>query len=116
MTGDKRVLRPCSAMLPRVGCVVQASGRATSSVQWGAWGGSGMATRVHGFMDRMARMGLGVLQPAQGLAVIGRVLAAAACPFASPPPLSPVIVGVGFCKTRISRRVLGYPGICTIRY
>ncbi len=71
----------------------QASGRAASSVQWGAWGGSGMATRVRGFMDRMARMGLGVLQPAQGLAVIGRVLAAAASPFQSLLPLSPVLVG-----------------------
>ena len=74
-------------------CVIQASGRAASSVQWGAWGGSGMATRVRGFMDRMARMGLGVLPPAQGLAVIGRVLAAAATPFQSPPPLNPVLVG-----------------------
>ena len=74
-------------------CAGQASGRATSSVQWGAWGGSGMATRVRGFMDRMARMGLGVLQPAQGLGVIGRVLAAAASPLQTQPPRSPVLVG-----------------------
>jgi hypothetical protein len=72
---------------------VQASGRAASSVQWGAWGGSGMATRVAGFMDRMAHIGLGVLQPAQGLAVVARVLAAASRPSATLPPLGPVLVG-----------------------
>ena len=43
-------------------------------MQWGAWGGSGMALRVPGFMERMARAGLGVLRPAAGLAVLAQVL------------------------------------------
>ncbi len=104
--------KPMHARVSRLLCV-QASGRAASSVQWGAWGGSGMAARVRGFMDRMARMGLGVLLPAQGLAVIGRVLAATASPFQSSPPLSPVLVGA--CSEQPILRATQHPGCCTAR-
>ena len=61
--------------LPAQGC-----GHAATSVQWGAWGGSGMALRVAGFMERMARLGLGVVQPAAGLAALAQVLAGALRP------------------------------------
>ena len=53
---------------------MQAAGRPGSAVQWGAWGGAGMALRVPGFMERMARLGLGVLQPPAGLAALAQVL------------------------------------------
>ena len=81
-------------------------------MQWGAWGGSGMATRVRGFMDRMARMGLGVLQPAQGLAVVGRVLAAAASPFRPLSPVSPVLVGAYSGQPQIAWRHTYFASAC----
>ena len=53
---------------------MQGSGQAAVSVQWGAWGGSGMAMWP-GFKERMARLGLGIVQPAVGLSIIARLLA-----------------------------------------
>lgn len=55
-------------------CLGQARGVLGTAVQWGAWGGSGMAVDVAGFMQRMTRMGLGVLSPAVGLSVLAQVL------------------------------------------
>lgn len=64
-----------------LGSWAQGGGRPGSSVQWGAWGGGGgMAAQVTGFMERMARIGLGVLPPATGLAVLANVLQAAWAP------------------------------------
>ncbi len=37
------------------------------SVQWGNWGGKGMAADDHTFVDIMQKMGLGMIQPATGL-------------------------------------------------
>lgn len=53
---------------------MQARGVPGTAVQWGAWGGSGMAVAVAGFMERMARMGLGIVRPAVGLSVLAQVL------------------------------------------
>ncbi len=44
-----------------------------------------MAIRVPGFMERMARRGLGVVQPAVGLAIMARALAAAWRPLSGQP-------------------------------
>ena len=52
----------------------QAAGLPGCSVQWGAWGGGGMAAET-GIEARMQRMGIGVLSPAQGLAGLAAVLA-----------------------------------------
>ena len=41
-----------------------------------------MAIRTPGFMERMARMGLGIVQPATGLSILNRLLS-----FAWRPPL-----------------------------
>lgn len=57
-----------------IGCVAQMKGSVGTGVQWGAWGGSGMAIRTPGFMERMARMGLGIVQPATGLSILNRLL------------------------------------------
>lgn len=73
----------------------QAAGQPGSAVQWGAWGGAGMALRVPGFLERAARRGLGVLRPAAGLAVLEQALAAAGRPRpgSAHPALPPVLVG-----------------------
>ena len=67
--------------------LLQLLGRPGCSVQWGAWGGKGMAIEVPGFIERMARMGLGVLPPTIGLAILGDRLHAtwASKPLMSPP-------------------------------
>lgn len=39
---------------------MQGQGRLGLSVQWGNWGGGGMAVRNDGFIQRMERMGLGI--------------------------------------------------------
>ena len=59
----------------------QAAGVPGASVQWGAWGGGGMAAES-GIEGRMQRMGIGVLSPAQGLAGLAAVLA---LPLRGPP-------------------------------
>ena len=46
-------------------------------MQWGAWGGAGMALRVPGFLERSARRGLGVLRPDAGLAALSHALRSA---------------------------------------
>ena len=52
-------------------------GVAAVSMQWGAWGGTGMAV-VHNLLPRIIKSGLGVLQPTSGLEALHRVLAVAA--------------------------------------
>ena len=64
--------------------MAQGQGVPGTAVQWGAWGGSGMAVRTPGFMERMARMGLGIVQPYQGVAVLAQLLQAAWAPLGSP--------------------------------
>lgn len=39
---------------------LQGCGRPSLAVQWGTWGGGGMAVRNDGFMQRMERVGLGI--------------------------------------------------------
>lgn len=41
-------------------CCLQGQGRPGLAVQWGNWGGGGMAVRNKGFIERMERMGLGI--------------------------------------------------------
>lgn len=77
---------------------LQAAGRPATSVQWGAWGGGGMAQRVPGFVARMERQGLGLLQPEAGLAVLASVLGAAVSPLHTSAPLQPVITGESYCR------------------
>ncbi len=60
--------------------LLQEAGSPGSSVQWGPWGGAGMAVQVAGFMQRMARLGLGVLPPPTGLAALSHALRCAWVP------------------------------------
>ena len=52
-----------------------AQGRAgVSSIQWGGWAGGGMASGDAGTAARLARMGMPLITPSQGLAALARVL------------------------------------------
>jgi hypothetical protein len=51
----------------------QAGGAPGVSVQWGAWGGGGMAAES-GVEARMERMGVGVLSPDQGMCALEAML------------------------------------------
>merc|ERR1711938_374304 len=58
-------------------------GCATSSVQWGAWAGAGMASQNAATAARLQRAGMWMLSPQQGLEALGAVMgapAAAAAP------------------------------------
>ena len=55
------------------------------SIQWGPWGGGGMASQDAGTQARMAKFGIGMLNPVDGIWALHRILgsqqaAAAACP------------------------------------
>lgn len=50
-----------------------AAGAEVASVQWGAWAGGGMA-HASDVESRMARLGIGVLTPEQGLAAVALLL------------------------------------------
>ncbi|PSC67708.1 non-ribosomal peptide [Micractinium conductrix] len=63
-----------NGMLDAWAHAAQSQGAVGLSVQWGNWGGGGMATRSKGFADRMERMGLGIVRPSEGLRVMARLL------------------------------------------
>ena len=50
-------------------------GLAATSVQWGAWGGGGMAASDAALLARLARVGMGAIRPTHGLAALGAILA-----------------------------------------
>lgn len=45
-----------------------------TSLQWGAWSGSGMAAQTAGTEARLRELGLGLIEPAQGLRALDAVL------------------------------------------
>lgn len=63
-----------------------AAGRPALCVQWGNWGGGGMAARNPAFIAAMERMGLGVIDPGRGLALMARLLGEAALLLPAAPP------------------------------
>ena len=63
-----------NAVLDAMAHAGRASGMPMLSVQWGAWGGSGMATRDAGTARRMKRLGIGMLQPFDGLMALQAIL------------------------------------------
>lgn len=48
------------------------------SLQWGAWGGLGMAAEEGPLLVRLARLGMGAIQPVQGLHTLQTVVQGAA--------------------------------------
>ena len=75
--------RLCILQSSEHSCALQAAGQVSTSVQWGAWGGSGMAVRTPGFMERMAKYGLGIVEPYVGIAVLAKVMGYAWAPLTS---------------------------------
>ena len=47
---------------------------AGASIQWGAWSGLGMAAQSAATLARIARSGMGLITPAQGLGALQNVL------------------------------------------
>jgi acyl transferase domain-containing protein/acyl-CoA synthetase (AMP-forming)/AMP-acid ligase II/acyl carrier protein len=65
--------------------VIKSRGVIVASVQWGAWDSAGMAIQGKNVLERMDRIGMGVLQPEEGIAALEKVLAfprdLVVCPF-----------------------------------
>jgi len=54
---------------------LQNEGLPSMSIQWGPWSGRGMASREKGTAQRMAAIGIGFLDPVQGLRALARIAA-----------------------------------------
>jgi acyl transferase domain-containing protein/NADPH:quinone reductase-like Zn-dependent oxidoreductase/acyl carrier protein len=63
-----------NAALDAAAGALQGAGLGVVSVQWGAWAGAGMAAADASTSARVARSGMALLQPAQGLAALEGVL------------------------------------------
>jgi len=71
-----------NAALDAAASTWQHSGLPTVSVQWGAWAGGGMAANDASTAARVARLGMNLIQPQQGLQVFQQAMACS--PLASP--------------------------------
>jgi len=65
-----------NAAMDAAAVVRQSEGLAGSSIQWGTWAGGGMAMRDARTMQNAERVGLGVVQPDAGLAVMAAFMTA----------------------------------------
>ena len=64
-----------NAALDSLAAVWQGQGQAgVSSIQWGGWAGGGMASADSGTAGRLARMGMALIEPKQGLAALAGLL------------------------------------------
>jgi len=70
-----------NALLDAMSQQAQCAGTSSTSIQWGAWAGAGMAAQDHTTALRVERLGMGMVQPTQGLKVLERALSA---PFSTP--------------------------------
>ena len=52
----------------------RAQGVSGQSIQWGPWGGGGMADTDPGMATRMLKLGIGMLRPAEGVLAFSRIL------------------------------------------
>ena len=67
-----------NAALDSLAAMWQSEGRAgVSSIQWGGWAGGGMASGDASTIARLARMGMGLIEPKLGLAALAGVLQSA---------------------------------------
>ncbi len=75
-----------NAALDSLAATWQNEGRAgVSSIQWGGWAGGGMAGGDASTAARLARMGMALIDPKQGLAALAGVLQHAPAVVAAPP-------------------------------
>jgi acyl transferase domain-containing protein/acyl carrier protein len=63
-----------NALLDAWASMQRNAGLNTSSMQWGAWSGVGMAARLKTVLDNVQQAGLGVVSPSQGLKALGAML------------------------------------------
>jgi hypothetical protein len=83
-----------NAALDGAAAAAQHGGVAAISVQWGAWAGAGMAAGSELVARKVAALGMSMLKPADGLAVLERLLCCPALPGGGPsrpPPLPPPV-------------------------
>ena len=75
-----------NAALDSLAATWRNEGRAgVSSIQWGGWAGGGMAGADASIAARLARMGMALIDPKQGLAALAGVLQNASTVVAAPP-------------------------------
>ena len=63
-----------NSILDAIAESLQDVGVSSSSVQWGAWAGAGMASNDASTQMRVERTGMGLLEPSQGLEVLGGII------------------------------------------
>jgi len=63
-----------NAILDEISNQIQQMGSVSSSVQWGAWAGAGMAANDASTQIRVERTGMGLLEPAQGIRVVEGII------------------------------------------
>ena len=75
-----------NAALDSLAATWQSEGRAAvSSIQWGGWAGGGMASADASTAARLARTGMALIEPKQGLAALAGVLQNTSAAFATTP-------------------------------
>ncbi len=73
-----------NGILDEMAVGMQNQGRVGAAIQWGPWGGAGMAKSLEA---RMQRQGLGMVNPLQGLQVLRQLLSGLASPILAAAPL-----------------------------
>ena len=63
-----------NAALDAAATGIQLQGQDAVSIQWGAWGGAGMAATEPNLLQKLAAKGYGAIQPPDGLALLRSVL------------------------------------------
>jgi NADPH:quinone reductase-like Zn-dependent oxidoreductase/3-oxoacyl-(acyl-carrier-protein) synthase len=81
-----------NAALDAAAGALQGAGLGVVSVQWGAWAGAGMAAADASTAARVARSGMALLQPAQGLAALSDAL----CMLANSSISRPAVAAIPF--------------------
>ena len=63
-----------NATLDAAATGLHVQGQDAVSIQWGAWGGTGMAATEPNLLQKLAAKGYGAIQPPDGLALLGSVI------------------------------------------
>ncbi len=88
-------------MLDGAAASAAAQGLPHVSLQWGAWAGGGMAARDAATSARLQRLGLGLIQPHQGLRTLAQILDAVRANAMTPVAAGEKLVPIIFVMTMI---------------
>ena len=72
-SGGQANYAAANALLDATAQAMHAQGMPSTTVNWGAWAGAGMA--AHAGLERMERMGFGAIAPSQGVNALGGIIA-----------------------------------------